>query len=393
MLRTELPQSMTRRRLLIGAGAAIALGAAACGAPAAPSPAAPAKATAPPRPTPANPTPAASAAAPTSAAKPAAPTAAAKPAGLTPLRPVLDWKDGIIPVPALFWPQHVAAAEGIYQDLGLNVETTQMGGDIAALKAMIANELQSGMFTPFATLVSIAQGAGVRIIGSPEPGLPHVLFVQRETESVEEFKGKTLGIAGQGGLSHTLLLALLEQESISPNDVSFLDITQGGANALFQALIQGKIDAMVAPVDFQLNIRPEDNAKMLLSFRDRVPGVIRVTVTSEKMIREQPEALARLVGGQVLATRLLLEKRDRAIDILAKVSGQERDQVAWTYDKYVELNLFDPNYRIDPAAITFMQELNVKLGNQEKVVPPSGAIDLSIQRKVIESLGEYRKPS
>jgi hypothetical protein len=86
-----------------------------------------------------------------------------------------------------------------------------------------------------------------------------------------------------------------------------------------------------------------------------------------------------------------MEHREETIDLGVKVAKRERADVARTYDWFIQNKALEPDFYFPPEGIKFMQELNVKLGTQSRVLPPDDAATWEVQKRVVAALGPYKR--
>ena len=100
--------------------------------------------------------------------------------------------------------------------------------------------------------------------------------------------------------------------------------------------------------------------------------------------------LPTLCVAKAKGVRYTLENRDDTINIMAKVAKHDRAEEEWVYDWFVRRKLMQPNGYVSPAALNWMQELNVRLGRQTKVMPIEQIATWEFQKQIVAELGEYK---
>ena len=96
-----------------------------------------------------------------------------------------------------------------------------------------------------ATIPGMATGVDATIIAAPLVGLPYVMVARQDIHSVQELKGRKIGINRQGDLDDRLSHAVLEQEHMPADSVQF--IPAGGQTDRYKAVLGGLVDAVRAP--------------------------------------------------------------------------------------------------------------------------------------------------
>src|SRR5437870_5013050 len=196
------------------------------------------------------------------------------------------------PSKSLTWfPAHLTREKGFYRAEGLDVDFVVMKPQVA-LQALISGDVD------YTTALGSTVRAGVR-------GLPlrvvmtiadkplFALMVRPEINSVEELKGKLLGISSFGASSDTLGRAILRRYKLTPNqDVKILALG-GGTNRL-AAMKSGAIDAALIEAPYNVMLERYGFRKILF-VGDLIPSPLAGFGTTLEKIRKQPDEIQRLV--------------------------------------------------------------------------------------------------
>lgn len=306
----------------------LALTLAACGsaAPAAsPASSAPAAASAAAKPasTTASAKPAASA-----SAKPAASAgAAAKPAASGQLRKV-TW--GYATLTGTFMPTLVGVEGGVFRKHGIDLDVNYTRDGQTAMNALISGQM------PFVTLADPSvTTAGVRgadgewvAVNVPTPHL--VMYARPEIKTVDDLKGKKVGVTTLGALTALMARYVLEQHGLdTKKDVTLLAV--GGGPESLAAIAKGEIQAMVTAPE---NPSPGnhvlvDMTKMGYAF----PQAGLVTTKAE--VKKDPQLVQDMVQSFAESTQLFKTDPKLSQQVLAKVMKdtlKDSDQVQKNYE-------------------------------------------------------------
>jgi NitT/TauT family transport system substrate-binding protein len=134
----------------------------------------------------------------------------------------------------------VAREEGLFKRYGLDVEPVFFRGGQLATQALAAGE------PPLVNVGTIVQanltGYNLVLIAAVETRYWQLVFVRPGITSLEQLRGKKLGISGFGSATHYAALILLKHLNLEPNkDIALIP---GGPDAeRLGALMAGKIDA------------------------------------------------------------------------------------------------------------------------------------------------------
>jgi ABC-type nitrate/sulfonate/bicarbonate transport system substrate-binding protein len=134
----------------------------------------------------------------------------------------------------------VAKEKGLFKKYGLDVEPVFFRGGQLATQALAAGE------PPIVNVGTVVQasltGYNLVLVAAVETRYWQLVFVRSGITSLEQLKGKKLGISGFGSATHYAALILLKHLNLEPNkDVALIP---GGPDAeRLGAMIAGKIDA------------------------------------------------------------------------------------------------------------------------------------------------------
>ena len=138
---------------------------------------------------------------------------------------------------------------GFFQEQGLQAEFIQIRSTVA-LAALVSGETDyHTIISP--SLVAAMRGIPVRVVACFTPGINTAIIARREIKTIQDLKGKTIGLNSvAGGLEATVRL-MLKHSGIDPDrDVKFL--ATGPIESRFAAMKQGLTVATAgsAPSDY-----------------------------------------------------------------------------------------------------------------------------------------------
>jgi ABC-type nitrate/sulfonate/bicarbonate transport system substrate-binding protein len=298
------------------------------------------------------------------------------------------WRTGIVLIKGdSVFHQLMAREKGFHQAYGLDVEFVVLTGDTDNTRALVAGAVDTVEITPTSPLAAIEKGAKLKIVASFMPGLNYVLYVKKDIVDLRGLYGRVVAVSAPNGFPDLVLRTAMQREGLDPTR---LRLVQGGGDPdRVKALIAGKVDATVASIEFLHQLERADR-RLLIDFSDILPEWTRnVIVTTDRVIRERPDELRRFLIAKAKGVRYCLEHRDETIGLMAKYTHQDRSEQAWVYDWFVSKKLMQPNGYVSPAALEWMQALNVRLGRQSRVLPITEVATWEFQERIVAELGEY----
>lgn len=199
----------------------------------------------------------------------------------------------VAPTQGVLW---VADVGGLFVKNGINAEIIYTR---AAIETLIAGEVQFGQMTGSLMFSARLQGADPVMLAGVQDILNDRLVVRPHINSVEDLKGKRVGVFRFGSASHLRLLNVLPRYGMGERDVTFLQV--GDTPERLIALHGGSIDAtLLSPPDhFEATRR---GMKILLNLRDlNVPYQGTGLVTTQRLLARNRDLARRVLKSFVEA--------------------------------------------------------------------------------------------
>src|SRR6185295_18227196 len=115
-------------------------------------------------------------------------------------------------------PFRVALARGFFKQQGLQVEPILIRGGPAAIAALVSGEVDyAAIGGAQAVFRSRSRGLDLSIIGCTSSTTNYILLGNKQTRTVEDLKGKTIGVTGAGTYSEFAVKAFLKKSNINPD--------------------------------------------------------------------------------------------------------------------------------------------------------------------------------
>jgi NitT/TauT family transport system substrate-binding protein len=199
----------------------------------------------------------------------------------------------VAPTQGVLW---VADVGGLLTRNGINAEIIYTR---AAIETLIAGEVQFGQMTGSLMFSARLQGADPVMLAGVQDILNDRLVVRPNINSVEDLKGKRVGVFRFGSASHLRLLNVLPRYGMGERDVTFLQV--GDTPERLIALHGGSIDAtLLSPPDYFEALRL--GMKILLNLRDlNVPYQGTGLVTTQRLLVRNRDLARRFVKAFVEA--------------------------------------------------------------------------------------------
>ena len=275
----------------------------------------------------------------------------------------------------------LAQIKGFFHEEGLQAELIRIRSAVA-LPALTSGEID------YHTVVSPAvnaalRGIPVRVVACFTPGLTTAIIARPEIKSIQELRGKTIGLNSIGGGLESTVRMMLKHYGLDPDkDVKFL--ATGGVETRFAALKQGLTVATAGstPVDY---LGKKFGYVVLARAYDLFSYPNTGLVASVKKIKETPDQLKRVIRAGIKANRYLLQNRDGTIQVMMQWMRIDKDTATATYDGSVKS--FNDDGSVSEAGLRIAIDEARKSANISREVAVNEVADFSMLREAQRELG------
>jgi NitT/TauT family transport system substrate-binding protein len=262
--------------------------------------------------------------------------------------------------------QEVGIAEGIFAKHGIEVETITLDGSAKQHQAMIAGstDIALGAGPDMGFIVKGAPEKAVAVMAGPPVNMYVLVATSANIKTVDDLKGKRMGVSTMGSLTYWLALQLTRHQGWG--DSGYQIIPMGSIQAEAAAFASGNLDAAVASLEGGLNLAAKGQAQLLTSFGDRVgPFLVHVFFATDALMTKNPDALRRYLQAWFETVAFVKAHRDETIRITRDITRLDPDSADKVYDVIVP-TLAD-NGRFDPKAVADVLQSLVDLGQIDKL--------------------------
>jgi NitT/TauT family transport system substrate-binding protein len=273
----------------------------------------------------------------------------------------------------------IAQMKGFYRDEGLDLETLLIRGSVG-MQALIGGSVDYASAAG-SIIAAGVRGAPVKLVLIVNSKPQFDLVSQRDIKSVEQLKGKVVGISSRGGAVDLLTQLILTKHGLTPNkDVTSIVI--GTPEELATALRAGVVAACLLSPPRQLMLYREGFSKLAYSgdYLNSYPSG-GVGTTDEK-IRTNPSEVLGFVRASLKGLQYYSQHRAESIDLISKYLGVKDPSLAGeVYDLHLSrlggLSYLDDTWM--RGAIDFTK----KSLAVTKEIPPSQVFDFSFVEKAL----------
>jgi ABC-type nitrate/sulfonate/bicarbonate transport system substrate-binding protein len=280
-------------------------------------------------------------------------------------------KIGVPSITITTMPLIVARDAGFFQQEGFTVELVVIPAAMN-IKVLLSGDIQYATTVGSAVVASV-RGINVRTV---------MLFVDRPlldmvgapgVNSIQEVKGKPVGISSRGGLHDVSMRRILAQSGVDPGQVTIL--TVGGQGPMFTAIKTGRIAAglLNPPYNFIANREGMKSLAFAGNFV-RLPSTGLVTLG--ETLERSPEQVRRMTRTLTRARTFAKDNKAKVIPMLKralKIDNEELLAKIYDYHKQVET----PDGRVDANLMTETIRETRQTEGITKEIPANQVFDFS----------------
>jgi ABC-type nitrate/sulfonate/bicarbonate transport system substrate-binding protein len=236
------------------------------------------------------------------------------------------------PSKSLSWfPIHLTREKGFYRTEGLDVDYVIMKPQVA-MQALIAGDV--GYTTALGSTIRAAfRNVPLRVVMTIADKPLFALIARPGINSVEELKGKLLGISSFGASTDTYARALLRRYKLTPNqDVKILAL--GGGTNRIAAMESGAVDAALIEAPYNVMLERKGFRKILF-VGDLIPSPLAGLGTRLEKIQKQPDEIQRLVRATVRGIQFAKSNKQESVRSIMKWSEMDQGLAEGSYDMAV----------------------------------------------------------
>ena len=209
-------------------------------------------------------------------------------------------------------PFRAALARGYFKQQGLQIEPILIRGGPAAISALVSGEVDfASIGGAQAIFRGKSRGLDLTIIGCISSTTNYILLGNKQTRTVEDLKGKIIGVTGAGTYSEFAIKAFLKKNNINPDkDVVLRAI--GGTVLRAAAIEKGIIAA--APFSTEDGVRLIKAGYSVISNLSESLGIPQnILVTRNEMLEKFPETSKRMLKAYIQGINLAKFNKQEAL--------------------------------------------------------------------------------
>jgi ABC-type nitrate/sulfonate/bicarbonate transport system substrate-binding protein len=217
----------------------------------------------------------------------------------------------------------------IFEENGLEVESIQMRSQ-AANTALVSGDIHYVAGVGPNSIAATLRGLPSKAVWFASDRLLYSLIARPMFKSLHDLRSKKVGITGLGGTSEVALRIALEASGENPKDFVIMGL---GSPQLMAGLETGTIDA--AQLDPPLSIVAKKKGyREVLDLGSHVQMPLGGLTASVSSIQNRSGELQRVIRSLQAAKKILLQSKEKGVDLLLRVIKVDRETAEDTYAEY-----------------------------------------------------------
>jgi NitT/TauT family transport system substrate-binding protein len=225
-----------------------------------------------------------------------------------------------------YLPTTLGRDKGIFAGEGIDLQMILVSSTIQVTALTTGDIDFSGAQSQ--VMAGAARGLPVKVVGFQTTKPSFWLIAKPEIRTMAELKNKIIGITAIGSSTDTLARFLLSKNGLTPDrDVALLGT--GTTGNILTAMKAGTIDAGVLSPPFNAMAK-QLGYRTLAYFGDYVEQSLSGLGTSDKLIRERPDLVKRMLTAMVKSLRFIQQRPAEVTQFIAKewsVDGATADEL------------------------------------------------------------------
>ncbi|HXQ53910.1 MAG TPA: ABC transporter substrate-binding protein [Stellaceae bacterium] len=261
-----------------------------------------------------------------------------------------------------YTPVDVGMAKGMFQKRQLEIEHVSFEGASKMVQGIVAGAVDIALGSPM-DMVAMAKGMpAVAIAVIAEPMTEFIIMVPYDSpvRTLDDLKGKTIGIATVGSITEWVALELARVKGWGRDGIHTVGIGAGNASAT-AAMKTHLVDASVSTQMTGVVLERAHIARRLADVPDYArPFIAHLMSATTALVKENPDAVRRFVAGWFEAVAFMRANKAETIRIARVETGLSEEDETVEYD--LLMREVSPDGHFDRDSVDRIGKSFVELG-------------------------------
>jgi NitT/TauT family transport system substrate-binding protein len=253
-------------------------------------------------------------------------------------------------------PMWIAKETGLFKKHGADVRLVFIGSGPIGTTSILSGEADIGIIGGFAPIRAVLGGAkNLVIVGQSKHAMVGAIVGRKEIASVQDLKGKRLGIDRIGSNPDMYTQAALAKFQLDPlKDLNYVQM--GSTSQGIPALKAGSIDAFTTTPPYDL-FAQRLGFKVILDITGlKIPFAATVLLSTRSTVARKQAEITKFARAYAEAIQTFLTKPEVAAKIVQKYTKVE-DQEVLSHSMAAEGKAMEPTLQVDPKGIELILQL------------------------------------
>ena len=185
-----------------------------------------------------------------------------------------------------------------------------------------------------------------------EPRNMALVVMDPAIKTVDDIKGKRIGVSTAGSLTEWLARAISTRKGWGPDGVEV--VPMGETRTRNAAMKAGELQGSVTSTEEGLSLQEQGVGRVLMNFGDIVPDFhTHVIFASDALIKSKPEVVRRFLRGWFKTVAFIRDNRALAVKSIAKTMNLSEKVVDMAYE--TEMGMMSYDGAFSPKAIEIIR--------------------------------------
>jgi len=282
-------------------------------------------------------------------------------------------------------PIWIAKEARLFEKQGFDFSLVYIPGGPRSIMSLIGGSIQFVNHSGLPALEAYQRGADTVMLASSMNQLEHAVVAHKSITSVEQLRGRILGISAQGSLTDILMREGLRMNGISEKDVTILPVGDEGGR--LSSLQTGRVHAVIISGIHRLTAT-KMGFHEVIDFAKLPIQVSGSTILARRSYTQKfPDVVLRFLRAWIEGTYLFKANREFAIGVLQKyVASKDSELLNAIYEQHRE-NLSSKPYPY-VEVVKSMMNLLARTRPDIPSASPEGFVDAHFIKE-IEAAGFF----